>query len=529
MKHIKCIILAVCILFAGIQTGFAAPADDNSLKQAAASVIFETISNGNADIKHITKDIDLPLTANGVQVLWISSDENTVEISGNKGMVKRPPFGEGYVSVFLTARFVSDKGYSEKVFLLRVVEEGIGYSYSDEILAAADKFDKDFLGGFNPLKTAENIKIPAVPSKMKLDVTTDSDAVEADGTIHRSFSRDIAATVYFRISYGYEILKLSYPVIIKAYKTEDAGRLIKSDFEWLDTYMGKYDLNKVTKNLSLPKQGPNGTVFEWQSDNGAINGDGTVNRTDESVAVKLTATGILEKVSDSKTFKLTVYKKAPESGNESGGMNNVSPGGSSGGGGGGGKTGGGSAIPVPDITPNSERYTDLPSSHWAYPAVINLSDKGIMSGYDKKFRPDDGLLREECVKIIVCAFGYGEDESGSLSFDDVERSHWAYKYILSAYQNKIIKGIGENLFGTGEKITREDFAVMIYNAVQRTERDFAGDNFADADEISDYAKDAVEYLKASGIVKGRGNNMFFPKDGITRAEAAQIIYNVLCR
>ncbi len=525
MKHIKCIILAVCILFAGIQTGFAAPADDNRLKQAAASVIFETISNGNADIKHITKDLDLPLTANGVQVLWISSDENTVEISGNKGIVKRPPFGEGYVSVFLTARFVSDKGYTEKVFLLRVEEEGIGYSYSDEILAAADKFDKDFLGGFNPLKTAENIKIPAVPSKMKLDVTTDSDAVEADGTIHRSFLGDIKANVCFRISYGYEMLKLSYPVIIKAYKTEDAGRLIKSDFEWLKKYMGEYDLNKVTKNLSLPKQGPNGTVFEWKSNNGAVSSDGTVNRTDESVAVKLTATGILEKESKSETFDLTVYKKAPESGNESGGMNNVSPGGSPGGGGG----GGGSAIPAPDNTADSERYADLPSSHWAYPAVIKLSDKGIMSGYDKKFRPDDGLLREECVKIIVCAFGYGEDESGSLNFDDVDRGHWAYKYILSAYQNKIIKGISENLFGTGEKITREDFAVMIYNALWRTERDGAADNFADADEISDYAKDAVEYLKANGIVKGRENNMFFPKDGITRAEAAQIIYNVLCR
>ena len=54
-----------------------------------------------------------------------------------------------------------------------------------------------------------------------------------------------------------------------------------------------------------------------------------------------------------------------------------------------------------------------------------------------------------------------------------------------------------------------------------------GKEFADSSAISDYAKAAVAQLYIKGVVSGIGNNLFAPKLNVTRAEAAQIIYNVL--
>ena len=51
--------------------------------------------------------------------------------------------------------------------------------------------------------------------------------------------------------------------------------------------------------------------------------------------------------------------------------------------------------------------------------------------------------------------------------------------------------------------------------------------FSDENEISDYAKNAVSHLAGTGIVNGVGNGLFAPKDAVTRAQAAKIIYELV--
>ncbi len=50
-------------------------------------------------------------------------------------------------------------------------------------------------------------------------------------------------------------------------------------------------------------------------------------------------------------------------------------------------------------------YSDLPTSHWSYPSVKRLVDKGIISGYsDNTFRPDNTITRAEYTKLILGAY-----------------------------------------------------------------------------------------------------------------------------
>lgn len=224
---------------------------------------------------------------------------------------------------------------------------------------------------------------------------------------------------------------------------------------------------------------------------------------------------------------------------------NQNPGGTSGGTGGGagggkGSSGGksisGGTVPsngVIDITPVKTGtvrmpFDDLDTVSWAYEAISALADAKIISGKSEtKFAPRDNVKREEFVKMIVGAMGEGQSPYSNI-FNDVEEGAWYSGYVLKAYQMNIVGGIGDDLFGTGRNITRQDMAVMIYKAL--IAKGIALENtdltFADSDDFSDYAREPVAALANVKIINGQGDNTFNPKGEATRAEAASMIYGM---
>lgn len=170
-------------------------------------------------------------------------------------------------------------------------------------------------------------------------------------------------------------------------------------------------------------------------------------------------------------------------------------------------------------------FNDLPSTHWAYEVIEGLKEKGIVSGDEKgNFNPENSITREEFAKILVCAFGF-YDENAECSFADAS-GHWSYKYVASLYKMGITNGIDERNFGVGLKITREDMATMCAKAAKL---EFASDeiSFADGSDISDYALAYVASLVKNGAVKGFEDNTFRPKNNASRAEASAVIYNLI--
>ena len=51
-------------------------------------------------------------------------------------------------------------------------------------------------------------------------------------------------------------------------------------------------------------------------------------------------------------------------------------------------------------------------------------------------------------------------------------------------------------------------------------------DFNDADEISAGVREAVYMCRGSGLVEGREDGCFYPQDNVTRAELAQMLYNL---
>ena len=229
---------------------------------------------------------------------------------------------------------------------------------------------------------------------------------------------------------------------------------------------------------------------------------------------------------------------------KTGNKNNSSSGGSgSGGSSGGGSVGGASQYPIQNNTESesvTERYDkditdvfkDTDDVDWAKDAISALYKKGIISGRTSdSFEPNSPITREEFIKILL---GVLEIKPiwNMTAFKDVDKDAWYYDWVSTAEKFGITNGISNDLFGTGNNITREEAAATLMrgcsavgiaidsNADNKT-------NFSDYGEISEWAITAVSDLSSAGIINGRDNNRFEPQDTITRAESAKLLYGIL--
>lgn len=208
---------------------------------------------------------------------------------------------------------------------------------------------------------------------------------------------------------------------------------------------------------------------------------------------------------------------------------------------GGGGGGGGSAskkdssytMPIAGAAVTEEKQTvfsDLDGAEWAKEAIENLYQKGIVNGVgEKKFAPNNGVTREQFLVMIMRAFGIAPEEGENL-FADVTVGAYYADYVNTAKKLGLINGVGENIFGVGKNLSRQDLAVIVKNIVDYLEIQLektSDVNFADGDEIAEYAKAAVTELSGAGIINGFEDNTFRPSLYCTRAQSAKIIYELL--
>ena len=218
-------------------------------------------------------------------------------------------------------------------------------------------------------------------------------------------------------------------------------------------------------------------------------------------------------------------------------------GGSNSSGGGGGSGSGGSfssnkvsgeyTVPIgstQNAAPIRKSFSDIDSVEWASEAILALADKGIVDGVEENvFKPNAAVTREEFVKILIGAMGLSNSNYTN-HFADVEDDDWFCSWVNIAYENGICNGIGNDCFGIGSKLTRQDMVVLLNNSLGLKGVDLPNSGelmFDDKDDIADYARTAVSNMTAIGVVNGISETEFSPMGEATRAQAATIIYRAL--
>lgn len=176
-----------------------------------------------------------------------------------------------------------------------------------------------------------------------------------------------------------------------------------------------------------------------------------------------------------------------------------------------------------------KQFNDLSGKHWAYNVIRQLVAKQIVSGVtDTTFAPEKKITRAEFAALIVNALRLKSMKPAA--FSDVPADAWYADEVSAAFEHGILQGVSANRFAPNQQITREQMAIMIVNAFKLSKKDEASSQnltFKDADRISQWALEAVRTASRLGLLNGRDKDTFAPKDQATRAEAAQMIHNLL--
>ena len=124
----------------------------------------------------------------------------------------------------------------------------------------------------------------------------------------------------------------------------------------------------------------------------------------------------------------------------------------------------------------------------------------------------------------------GSPQQGYVNkFIDVPDHHFFSIPVSWANSIGIITGYGhDNLFGTGDNITREQLATLIYRYAQYKGKDTDGradmGRFSDGKNVSGFAAEAMQWIVSEGIIQGEGTNgQLNPQGQVSRAVCATII------
>ena len=172
-------------------------------------------------------------------------------------------------------------------------------------------------------------------------------------------------------------------------------------------------------------------------------------------------------------------------------------------------------------------FTDVNEGDWFYDKVVYVYHHKLMTGTSETtFEPNATLTRAMMVQILYNKEGRPAATTNGNPYTDVPKDQWYYNAVQWAYENKITSGTSETTFEPNSEVTREQFAKFMYN--------YAGNpavsgklDFVDADQVSDWAYDAMVWANQNNIILGKkksdGSVVLDPRGNATRAEAATIL------
>ena len=131
------------------------------------------------------------------------------------------------------------------------------------------------------------------------------------------------------------------------------------------------------------------------------------------------------------------------------------------------------------------------------------------------------------MEVTIGAKSTTPDNPGGGSCTDADPRTWYHDGVHYCIENGLMRGYGNALFGPNDPITREQFAVMLYRHERRS-GGFTGTwmfrlDFTNADDVSDWAYEAMCWCSMNGIVEGTGHSVLEPKGNAARAEAAAML------
>ena len=150
---------------------------------------------------------------------------------------------------------------------------------------------------------------------------------------------------------------------------------------------------------------------------------------------------------------------------------------------------------------------------------------------DTVFSVNGKVTRGQLVTILYRIAGMPSVEGLENPFQDVSAGKFYTDAVIWAFHEGIVTGASETSFAPDAAITREQIATILYrydgeNAVQ--EDKLSG--FSDGANVSNFAKDAMNWAVANGLINGISSGettILSAKTTATRGQMATILMRLL--
>ncbi len=181
------------------------------------------------------------------------------------------------------------------------------------------------------------------------------------------------------------------------------------------------------------------------------------------------------------------------------------------------------------------RYEDM-LNHWGAYSAGMLASRGYIIGEEYGgrfyFRPDEKITRFDFVLMMNAIMGIDtKDNMENNPFADENVPSHMMRVGISAYENHVIAGsLGANgkiYFNPYENITRAEAITIVDYALQINAYGVKDTEFNDKSNIPNWAMSAVRNLDAYGIIAGNENHCVEPMQHLTRAQAAEMVWQAL--
>ena len=169
-------------------------------------------------------------------------------------------------------------------------------------------------------------------------------------------------------------------------------------------------------------------------------------------------------------------------------------------------------------------FPDMPND-WSTTALQSAIDNGLLNGIDGKIAASENLTRAQMAAIVTRAFGTNGNADIS-GFGDVNSGDWFYNAMAAAVNMGAFQGDGTGLNPNANITRQEAFTVLARLFTLSGAEQSVLNSFSDAGQVADWAKDSMASMVQAGYVSG-DRNMLKPTSSITRAEFAQVMYNLL--
>lgn len=162
------------------------------------------------------------------------------------------------------------------------------------------------------------------------------------------------------------------------------------------------------------------------------------------------------------------------------------------------------------------RFTDVPSTHWAHDAIEYVVDKDLFAGTSATTFSPEGTMTRAMLWVVLARMD-GVDTSKT------NGGAWYQAGLDWAVENGISDGTNPN-----NNITREQFAAMLYRYAENAGEDITADTselnkFIDTINIASYALEPLAWAVENGIVSGTSSDTISPAGNATRAQVATML------